>query len=121
MRTAAETFIGNSLDEIERNRVILALDEVFVNIVQHGYTPDTRESIELVMREIEQGLEFTFLDRAPEFDPTATPVTIDPVEHAESGKNHGLGIHLFSMIMKAKYNKRPGGGNTLILLKSVRS
>lgn len=121
MRDAADSFIGNVLDEIEKNRVILALDEAFVNIVQHGYGEGKNPPVELFIQNKSGGIEFNFQDRAPEFDPTATPSEVDLKKHGESGDDHGLGIHLYSTIMKTSYSRREGGGNSLTLFKSIRS
>lgn len=121
MRDAADAFIGNALDEIEKNRVILALDEAFVNIVQHGYGEGENPPVDLFIQSKPGGIEFNFQDRAPEFDPTAAPSEIDLKKHAESGEDHGLGIHLYSTIMKTSYSRREGGGNSLSLFKAVRS
>ncbi|MCE9599398.1 MAG: ATP-binding protein [Spirochaetia bacterium] len=121
MREAADAFIGNALDEIEKNRVILALDEAFVNIVQHGYGEGEHPPVDLYIEGKSGGIEFNFQDRAPQFDPTATPSDIDLRKHGESGDDHGLGIHLYSTIMKTTYSPRDGGGNSLILFKAIRS
>lgn len=121
MRDAADAFIGDALDEIEKNRVILALDEAFVNIVQHGYGEGDHPPVDLHIAKVAGGIEFNFQDRAPEFDPTAAPSEIDLTRHAGSGEDHGLGIHLYSTIMKTSYSRRPGGGNSLSLFKAIRS
>lgn len=111
-------FIEKSLDEIEKNRVILALDEAFVNIAEHGYGPEKKGEIELSMRRSGEGLEFVLLDRAPEFDPTAAG-NVNLEQHGEKGESTGLGIHLFTTLMKTTYSTRPGGGNRLVLFKAV--
>lgn len=111
-------FISTDLGEIEKNRVILALDEAFVNVITHGYRQAGIEGIELKMDRKDNGFEFTLLDRAPLFDPlkAASP---DLEGHAESGKNHGLGIHLYTTIMKTTHSARPGGGNILTMFKAA--
>ncbi len=117
-RQSADDFIGDELDELEKNRVILALDEAFVNVVEHGYRGKPDGEIDLSMRRIKGGLEFSILDRAEEFDPT-TKGQVDLIEHGAGGASHGLGIHLYTTIMKTRYEARPGGGNCLILLKEA--
>ena len=117
-RTVIAEFVSRDLGEIDKNRVILALDEAFVNVVTHGYGQGGTESIELKMDRKDNGFEFALMDRAPLFDPlkAASP---DLDGHAESGKNHGLGIHLYTTIMNTTHAARPGGGNILTMFKAV--
>lgn len=117
-RSVVSEFISSDLNEIEKNRVILALDEAFVNIITHGYAEAQNGSIELAMEKTRDAIVFILMDRAPLFDPT-TAVSPDLSEHGASGKSHGLGIHLYSTIMKAAHSARPDGGNILKLSWAV--
>ena len=117
-RGLVSEFISSELNEIEKNRVILALDEAFVNIIAHGYADSPDGLIELTMEKNAEGLVFVLMDRAPLFDPTKSEGP-DLDEHAASGKNHGLGIHLYSTIMKAAHSPRPDGGNILKLSRAA--
>jgi len=116
-RGLVSEFISADLNEIEKNRVILALDEAFVNIVTHGYGENRVGSIDLTMEKGPEGFVFVLMDRAPLFDPTKAPAP--DLEHAGSGKDHGLGIHLYSTIMQAAHSPRPDGGNVLKLSRPV--
>lgn len=117
-RAVIDDFVSTDLGEIEKNRVILALDEAFVNVITHGYAQDQNKPIELKMDRKGDGFEFTLLDRAPLFNPLKA-VSPDLAGHAESGKNHGLGIHLYTTIMKTTHSARPGGGNILTMFKAA--
>ena len=116
-RGLVSDFISADLHEIEKNRVILALDEAFVNIVTHGYGENHIGSIDLTMEKGPEGFIFVLMDRAPLFDPTKAPAP--DLEHAESGKDHGLGIHLYSTIMHAVHSPCSEGGNVLKLSRLV--
>ena len=117
-RSVISDFIARDLGEIEKNRVILALDEAFVNVITHGYGQAGSAPIELSMDRKDNGFEFSLLDRAPLFDPLKAPGP-DLETHGDSGKNHGLGIHLYTTIMKTTHAARPGGGNILTMFKAA--
>jgi serine/threonine-protein kinase RsbW len=117
-RDVIADFVSPSFQEIEKNRIILALDEAFVNIVTHGYADNPDGPIDLTMEKRPDGFQFVLMDRAPLFDPTGIS-SPNLREHTESGKNHGLGIHLYTTIMKAAHAPRPGGGNILTLFKEA--
>jgi serine/threonine-protein kinase RsbW len=96
--------------------VLLAVDELAMNIVVHGYRsrPGT---IEVEMRTLGDALEVRLRDQAPPFDPTLapTPDTTLPLELRPPG---GMGILLARHFMDSMIHRMlPQGGNELILLK----
>jgi serine/threonine-protein kinase RsbW len=96
--------------------VLLAMEELSINIVLHGYRgqPGT---IEVEMRTVGDALEVRLRDQAPPFDPTLAPtpdITL-PLELRPPG---GMGILLARHFMDSMiYHRLPQGGNELILVK----
>ena len=96
--------------------VLLAVDELAMNIVVHGYR-DERGTIEVEMRTVGDALEVRLRDQAPPFDPTRvpTPDTTLPLELRPPG---GMGILLVRHFMDSMVHRiLPEGGNELILIK----
>ena len=96
--------------------VLLAVDELTMNIVVHGYRSQPG-TIEVEMRTLGDGLEVRLRDQAPPFDPTLapTPDTTLPLELRPPG---GMGILLARHFMDSMIHRiLPQGGNELILVK----
>ena len=96
--------------------VLLAVDELTMNIVVHGYHSQLG-TIEVEMRTVGDALEVRLRDQAPPFDPTlvSTPDTTLPLEQRPAG---GMGILLARHFMDSMIHRiLPQGGNELILLK----
>ena len=99
--------------------LVQAVDEAATNVITHGYAgapgwlgvSATTDGENLVIR-IE--------DAAPEYDPTTRPepdLTVPPL-HRRPG---GMGVHLIREATDAmSYRPRPGGGNILTLVRSMR-
>lgn len=109
-------FLGNSLDEIDRGRVVLAIDEAVSNIITHGYNSDETKIIEIDMESTPDLFKFIITDTAPEYNPLESePTDID--KYHDEGSDSGLGIDIIRRIMEVRYEKNPEGGNRLILIK----
>jgi serine/threonine-protein kinase RsbW len=106
-----------------RFAVRLAVEEVFTNILEHGYRGNGR--VEIV---VDGGagdgsgrrcVRVRLHDRAPPFDPADAPAPdLDsPLEERDPG---GLGWHLVRQLLDA-LEHRPGvaGGNTYTLVKQL--
>jgi len=96
--------------------VLLAVDELTMNIVVHGYRGQPG-MIEVEMRTLGDALEVRLRDQAPPFDPTlvSTPDTTLPLELRPPG---GMGILLARHFMDSMIHRiLPQGGNELILVK----
>jgi anti-sigma regulatory factor (Ser/Thr protein kinase) len=99
--------------------LVQAVDEAATNVITHGYegapgwldVSATTDGKDLIIR-IE--------DVAPEYDPTTRPepdLTVPPL-HRRPG---GMGVHLIREATDAmSYRPRPGGGNILTLVRSMR-
>lgn len=86
-------FSQNSISPNLRNKVDLATEELFVNLVT--YNTETTRHIEIDMRPIENGIEVSLTDFDVErFDPTARPGNVDPGAPLEERNPGGLGLYL---------------------------
>ncbi len=100
-------------------KVELASEEVFVNIINHGYRqkPGT---IEITIHIIPKSrAEIEIKDTAPPFDPLKKKKKFDlnaPIEEREIG---GLGIHFVKKCMDEVHYRREGNANILTLIKKL--
>ena len=101
--------------------LVQAVDEAATNAIIHGYRGEpgwleVRAAVEA------DGEEFvvTLEDAAPSFDPMSCPepdLTIPPMAR----KPGGMGVHLIrESTDRMTYRPRPGGGNILTLVRSMR-
>jgi anti-sigma regulatory factor (Ser/Thr protein kinase) len=98
--------------------VTLALEEVFLNVVNHGYT-DAAEHDIVVRLALEEGcVALTVEDDGVPFNPLKAPAPdIDkPLEERGIG---GLGIHLVRQVMDGIEYARAGGRNRLAMTKRI--
>ena len=97
----------------------LALDEVFMNVVMHGTTPDG-PSREVFVSLQHAGADVTMVmeDDGPAFDPLtlATPDIDAPLEEREIG---GLGVFLVRELMDEVSYAHTGTHNRLTMRKVV--
>jgi serine/threonine-protein kinase RsbW len=99
--------------------LVQAVDEAATNAIVHGYAgmPGWLEVGAAV-----EGDRFvvTLEDEAPQFDPTTRPepdLSVPPLKR----KPGGMGVHLIRESTDAVgYRPRPGGGNILTLVRSLR-
>ena len=99
--------------------LVQAVDEVTCNVMLHGYagTPGEIE-VEAALRG--EAIEFRILDRAPVFDPTA-PAASDAPPPGRLPGTAGAGLLLARTMTDAvRHHVRPGGGNELTLVRSIR-
>jgi sigma-B regulation protein RsbU (phosphoserine phosphatase) len=96
--------------------LILALDEMLANIIEHGYRSDPAGTIRLRARRGTDAVELEIRDRAPAFDPLAAapPDLSIPFSQRAIG---GLGIHLARSVTDAIEYARENGENRLRLTK----
>lgn len=120
LRSAIDTFIGTALDNIDKGRVILAIDEVAANIIIHGYNNDESKTLDIDMESDPDSFTFIISDTAKEYNPLGV-LSPDIDFYHETGQGSGLGVDIYRRIMKVKYEKNKNGGNRLILVKEKRN
>lgn len=119
LRLAAREFFGECFDNsVDLNRLLLSLEEVAANIIEHGASLQAAAPIEFEFFKDERSVRIVISDRQPSFDPTQKTQP-DLQEHAQAGKPRGLGIFLYTTLMHTEYKARSGGGNVLTLTRSL--
>ena len=103
--------------------VNLAVEEVCVNIVSHGYRDAAPGPLELEFRwspaDGRGRLEIVVRDRAPLFDPSAAPEP-DLDASLDDRRVGGLGWFLIGTMMEeVEHCARPGGGNVVRMVRSI--
>jgi len=101
------------------NAFQLALEEVVLNVINHGYHGETGHTIPVTLAVEDGHVLATVTDDAPAFDPLARPpVDINaPLEDRPIG---GLGIHLVKKLMTNVTYERRDGRNILTLARELR-
>jgi anti-sigma regulatory factor (Ser/Thr protein kinase) len=94
----------------------LALDELFTNIINHGFTDGDEHEVHVTCVNEDDALKITIEDDGIPFNPAAAP---HPnlkcaFKDREIG---GLGIHLIRSYMDHIDYRRKGGKNVLVLTK----
>ena len=89
----------------DRRSFKVALEEVAMNIIEHGYKCAEAGLFTVSMEVKEDRLTAVITDRAPAYDPLArADVNLDlPFDQRPIG---GLGIHLVKKLMDARYERR---------------
>lgn len=97
----------------------LALEEVFVNTVMHGYPEGGEHEISVSVALEDGNVRLTVEDGGIAFNPLDAPlVDLDlPLEERGVG---GLGIHLVKGVMDNLEYTRAEGRNRLVMRKKVR-
>lgn len=96
----------------------LAVEEVFTNIIRHGYR-GTSGSVTVTVAATPLAIIVTLADAAPDFDPAslAAPDTSSDWQVRQIG---GLGWHLVQQVMdEVRRAPGPHGGNVYTLVKRI--
>jgi len=110
---------ASALGELDRNKVVLAVDEAVANIMRHAYSGAGSGEVQIAVSANEEKFEITIFDSGSVFDPNDVKEP-DMMEHVRLGKKSGLGIFLMRQIMdEVTYNFREGSRNRLHLVKFV--
>ena len=116
---AAEFVRQCRLPDDERSRVLIVLEELFTNVITHGYGPQsTAGTITVALMWGRSRLHISFVDDAPPFDPLAVR-TPDLDTAGEERSIGGLGIHIVrSLVDQARYCYR-ADRNHLHLIRHI--
>jgi len=107
----------HGVDSQDALRVTLVVEELFLNIVMHGYGGEGEGTVRLALVLEESDLMVVCEDRAPAYDPRPAfervPADLDdPVEARGVG---GLGQFLIAQLVSAAHYERAGDANRLTL------
>lgn len=95
----------------------LAVDEIFTNIVEHGYEHDSDgKNIELITEITPDKLIISILDEAPHFNPLQLD-TPDPEASLWERERGGWGVYFVRRYMDKIYYKIDNDRNRLVLEK----
>ncbi len=122
VREFMSRLVGKSgLDERDRNKVILAVDEAVANIVKHAYGEREEGWVRIDVHAGEEKFEIVIRDSGSTFNPDSISEP-DMKEHIRLGKKTGLGIFLMRQIMdEVNYAFLEGRKNRLHLVKYLRN
>ncbi|MDY0220461.1 MAG: ATP-binding protein [Desulfobacterium sp.] len=106
------------LSQKKRWEIQLILEEIFTNIVNHGFNDKEEHEIEILITVKNKILTIRFEDDGKPFDPTGVtfPDTRCAVEQRLVG---GLGVHFVRHFIDTCTYRRTGGKNIMILEKKM--
>jgi anti-sigma regulatory factor (Ser/Thr protein kinase) len=111
--------LKDKISEEDDYAIHLAVEEVIVNIITHGY-PDSEGIIEIVCQISDSDIIIHICDQAPFFNPLLLP-TPDLDLNLSDRQIGGLGVYLIKSLMDEVNYKKTEVGNHLILKKRVTS
>jgi serine/threonine-protein kinase RsbW len=99
-------------------KIDLALEEVFTNIVRHGYADSRPHEIVIRLKSDRDRVCISVEDDGRHFNPLLAPA-VDVNAALAERRIGGLGIHLVRRLLdQVRYQRRPTG-NRLILIKHL--
>ena len=98
-------------------QVKLVLEELGVNIVNHGHDDDARHEIEIEIASAADALTIEIADDGRPFDPLTEAPEPDLESAIEDRPIGGLGVHLVRTMMDEVRYRREEGKNRLTLVK----
>ena len=102
-------------------KLTLVLEELITNTIEHGFGGEGDAPIRVALRVSDAGVELSYEDTAPAFDPLAhealDPAAIDAA--LEDRPVGGLGIRLISQLAREARYAREGDRNRLWLTLST--
>ena len=99
-------------------KIDLALEEVFTNIVRHGYVDSQPHEIVIRLGSGRDRVRISVEDDGRHFNPLLAPAA-DITSALAERRVGGLGIHLVRRLLdQVRYQRRPAG-NRLILIKRL--
>jgi anti-sigma regulatory factor (Ser/Thr protein kinase) len=92
------------------NRVKLVIEELVVNVIQHGYEDEAKHSILLDVRTEPRGVVIVVEDDGKPFDPRNVPAPV-LAELLEAGRSGGLGVTIIRKMTRELEYQRVEGKN----------
>ena len=102
-----------------RVQIDVAADELFANVVQHAYAPDTGTvTVRIAVSEEDRVARITFIDSGKPFDPLSAPEPDISLSVEERGVG-GLGLFLVKKTMDDLLYEYKDGKNHVTIVKSI--
>lgn len=115
VRRAVRLFINQHVDKNWEFKLVLAIDEVISNIIEHGFPDQQKSKIELQMEVTDIGFIFIIKDRGIQFNPTTKIKSHH--EKLSQIKTEGFGLLLLHSILNFSYESGENQENILTLQK----
>lgn len=99
----------------------LCIDEIFTNIIYHGFDDNIEHEIEVIVDCQDQEIVATVTDSGKAFNPlteAATPDITTPLEERQEG---GLGIYFLKQLMDKVSYERKENKNILTMRKVLKA
>jgi len=104
-----------TMKDEERLRIVLIVEELFANSVNHGYAGDSEQPVWLTLAVNEADCQLVYEDCAPEYDPFASVDIASTEAELDARRVGGLGIVLLVELSSARSYQRRGTHNVVEL------
>ena len=119
LHAAVAQFCGQrAIDSDTAFKIDLALEEVFTNIVRHGYDDSDPHEIVVRIHGDREKVRITIYDDGRRFNPLLAP-PVDLNAALSARRVGGLGVHLVRRLMDQVRYRRQADGNQLTLIKRL--
>jgi len=78
----------------DRHKLTLIVEELFTNTVTHGHRGDSNASVQISLEDTAAGVQLTYEDSAPQYDPVAANRRTDIESTINERRVGGLGVDL---------------------------
>ena len=104
-----------SMKDEERLRIVLIVEELFANSVNHGYGGDSEQPVWLALAVGDQDCHLVYEDCAPQYDPFAAVDMSSTEADVDTRRVGGLGIVLLVELSASRSYRRRGTHNVIDL------
>lgn len=105
----------------DRHKLTLIVEELFTNTVTHGHRGDSNAPVQISLEDTDGGLQLTYEDSAPQFDPLAASRRTDIDSTINERRVGGLGVFLtIGLANGADYRFVEGHNRILLTLVPSR-
>ena len=107
-------------DELPKDivfQVKLSLEEVLMNVINHGHDDDEIHEVDILLTSTSESLKIEITDDGKPFDPLHDAPEPDTEASIEDRKIGGLGVYLVRELMDEVLYRREGDRNHLVLIK----
>ena len=104
-----------SMKDEERLRIVLIVEELFANSINHGYGGDSEQPVWLVLEVTDADCHLVYEDCAPAYDPFAAVDMSSTEADVDTRRVGGLGIVLLVELSASRSYRRRGTHNVIDL------
>ncbi|MEO8441784.1 MAG: ATP-binding protein [Betaproteobacteria bacterium] len=103
------------LPHADRQRLVLIVEELFANSIEHGYQGDSDSPAWVTLAPTADGCQLVYEDTAPAHDPFASSPELKLEKSAPHRPVGGLGVFLIGQLCTLKRHERRGEHNVIEL------